>query len=132
MALKHDIPVSLLETTLNTYDLGIHQSRFSGKKLQPWRILRSDVQHHPSERDVELLKSKNICTIIDMRGEKDAQKKPSGFFRREGFTYHNIPIDEGSGIPESVDLVSKAYMNIAESKNMPHIFRTISAASQAS
>ena len=123
------VPKSLLETTLNTRDLGVYQSEIFGKKLNKWNILRSDVQNYPSERDIEFLKSKNICTIIDMRGNKDVQRKPSGFVSRAGFTYFNIPIDEGSGIPASVDLVSESYMKIAESTNIVQVFKTIAAAS---
>lgn len=123
-----DAPESLLETTLNTRDLGGYQSEITRKRLRLWSVLRSDVQNYPSERDIELLKNKNISTIIDMRGEKDVRRKPSGFFGRPGFAYHNIQIDEGSGIPESVDAVSKSYMKIAESKNIACVFKTIAAA----
>lgn len=123
-----EAPKSLLETTLNTRDLGIYQSEISGKSLKKWNILRSDVQNSPSERDIEVLKNKNICTIIDMRGEKEVQRTPSGFLDREGFTYFNIPIEEGSGIPESVDKVSESYMTIAEGASIVQVFQTIAAA----
>ena len=55
-----------------------------------------------------------------MREEKDRQRKPSGFENREGFFYNNIQIDEGSGVPESTELVSVNYM--------PEVFRTIANA----
>ena len=122
-------PKSLLETTLNTRDLGGYQSELCGKRLKSWKILRSDVQNYPSDNDISLLKKHNILTIIDMRGKKDVLKKPSGFADKEGFVYINIPIDEGSGIPESVDVVSKTYMNIAQSKNMVQVFQSIASAS---
>lgn len=125
---SYKIPKSLLETTLNTRDLGGYWSEITGQNLQSWSVLRSDGQNYPSDQDVELLKSKNIFTFIDMRGEKDVLRKPSGFFNKLGFTYHNIQIDEGSGIPESVDAVSKSYMKIAESKNIARVFKTIAAA----
>lgn len=121
-------PGSLLQTTLNTRDLGGYWSAEFGKELKRWRILRSDVQNYPSDADVELLKSRNIHTIIDMRGLKDVQKKPSGFLDKEGFLYRNFPIDEGSGIPESTDAVSESYLNIAESRNIGEIFRAIASA----
>ena len=125
-------PKSLLETTLNTRDLGGYQSELCGKRLKSWKILRSDVQNYPSDNDISLLKKHNILTIIDMRGKKDVLKKPSGFADKEGFVYINIPIDEGSGIPESVDVVSKTYMNIAQSKNMVQVFQSIASASHLS
>ena len=80
-------PKSLLETTLNTRDLGGYQSELSGKRLKSWSILRSDVQNYPSDHDISLLKKHNILTIIDMRGKKDVLRKPSGFADKEGFVY---------------------------------------------
>lgn len=123
------IPKSLLETTLNTRDLGSYQSALSGKRLNPWRILRSDIQNYPSENDLRLLKSHNILTIIDLRGEKDVLRKPNGFADKKDFTYIHLPINEGSGVPESVDKVSESYMAIAESRSMVSVFRTIASAS---
>lgn len=122
-------PRSLLETTLNTRDLGGYASEATGRPLRRWRILRSDVQNYPSEKDLALLQSRNVRTVIDMRGEKEVQRRPSGFCGRAGFTYINIPIDEGSGIPESVDAVSGSYLCIAESKNIARVFRAIAASS---
>ena len=121
-------PKSLLETTLNTRDLGVYHSVLNGKQLRPWRILRSDVQNYPSENDIRLLTERKICTIIDLRGEKEVQRKPSGFAGREGFTYHNIPVEEGSGIPESIDAVSDSYIKIAESERMAEVFCAIAMA----
>ena len=121
-------PKLLLETTLNIRDLGVYHSVLHGKQLRPWRILRSDVQNYPSENDIRLLTERKICTIIDLRGEKEVQRKPSGFAGREGFTYHNIPVEEGSGIPESVDAVSDSYIKIAESERMAEVFCAIAMA----
>ncbi len=126
--MKSESPRSLLETTLNTRDLGCNKSTVSGERLKPWRVLRSDSQCYPSENDVVLLKKHHICTIIDMRGEADVQKKPSGFAGREGFAYRNIPIHEGSGIPENTDAVSGSYMDIAQSKNAAKVFKAIASA----
>ena len=52
-----------------------------------------------------MLKERGITTILDLRGEKDTIRKPSGFVGAEGFLYVNCPIDEGSGVPESVEAV---------------------------
>lgn len=126
--MKSENPKSLLETTLNTRDLGRDKSTVSGERLKPWRVLRSDVQCYPSENDVALLKEHGIHTIIDMRGEEDVQKKPSGFAGMEDFVYMNIPIHEGSGIPENTDAVSGSYMDIAQSKNAARVFKVIASA----
>lgn len=119
---------SLLETTLNTRDLGVYRSAMTGKRMRIWRILRSDVQNYPSENDIRLLTERKIRTIIDMRGEKEVQRRPSGFADREGFVYCNIPIEEGSGIPGCIDAVSDSYIKIAESRRMADVFRAIAMA----
>lgn len=119
---------SLLETTLNTRDLGRYQSTISGNQLKTWQILRSDVQNYPSVNDIFLLKKHRILTVLDLRGINDVKRKPSGFANQDGFLYINIPIDEGGGIPESTDAVSESYLNIAESPNMPCVFRAIASA----
>lgn len=117
--------VSLLETTLNTRDLGGYMTDLPGIETQWNRVYRSDRQGHPSERDIDFLKDRGITTIIDMRGIEDVKKGPSGFERLEGFTYLNYPIDEGSGVPESVEAVPGSYMDIAHAKNIGRIFDAI-------
>lgn len=118
---------SLLNTTQNTRDLGGYITR-DGKQTRYDSILRSDVQNHPSEEDFEYLKSKNIITIIDMRGQKDVDRKPSGFAGRSDFEYHNLQISEGSGVPESVEAVPASYMGIAKAKAMLEVFKCIANA----
>lgn len=118
---------SLLNTTQNTRDLGGYISR-DGEQTKYESILRSDVQNYPSEEDYEYLKAKNITTIIDMRGQKDVDRKPSGFVGRNDFEYYNFQINEGSGVPESVEAVPINYMNIAKAKAMPDVFKCIANA----
>ena len=119
---------SLLETTLNTRDLGRYQSMITGRQLRAWRILRSDVQNYPSTNDIQLLKRHGIQTVLDLRGQEDVKRRPSGFADREGFSYIHIPIEEGSGIPENTEAVSRSYLKIAESPNMPQVYQAIAAA----
>ena len=120
--------VSLLETMLNTRDLGGYMTDLPDIATQWNRVYRSDRQGHPSERDIDFLKDRGITTIIDMRGIEDVRKGPSGFERLEGFTYLNYPIDEGSNVPESVEAVPGSYMDIAHSRNIGRIFAAIANA----
>ena len=115
---------SLLQTTQNTRDLGGYHTQFGGL-TRSGVLLRSDVQNYPSADDCRFLKEQGITTIIDMRGAKDTQRKPSGFAEKEGFTYLNFQIDEGSGIPESMDEVPRSYMRIANAREMVNVFRSI-------
>lgn len=120
-------PVSLLKTTQNTRDLGGYKT-ISGAVTGYNSLIRSDVQNYPSKEDIELLLSKNITTIIDMRGQRDVIRKPSGFAEVEGFDYYNCQIDEGSGVPESMEAVPVSYMKIAQAANMKCIFEIIAEA----
>ncbi len=118
---------SLLKTTQNTRDLGGYRTS-EGTLTRYESILRSDVQNYPCKEDFEYLISKDITTIIDMRGQKDVDRKPSGFADRNDFEYYNLQITEGSGVPESVEAVPVSYMGIAKAKAMPEVFKCIANA----
>lgn len=119
--------LSLLKTTQNTRDLGGYRT-VDGTLTKTESVLRSDVQNYPCEEDFSYLKSKGITTIIDMRGQKDVDRKPSGFAGKADFAYYNFQIDEGSGVPETVEAVPHSYMDIAKAKAMPEVFRCIALA----
>lgn len=120
-------PLSLLKTTQNTRDLGGYRTK-AGTLTKEESILRSDVQNYPSEEDFEYLKTREITTIIDMRGQKDVDRKPSGFAGKADFTYFNFRISEGSGVPASMEAVPNSYIEIASAQAMPDVFRCIANA----
>ena len=128
--LKHMIkkeyhrPMSLLETTMNTRDLGGRLCT-DGEITKFDQILRSDKQLYPSKKDIKYLTKHGITTIIDMREKEQVIEQPSGFANLEGFEYHNYPIIEGSQIPESVEAVPGSYMKIATSSSVNDILTTI-------
>jgi Protein tyrosine/serine phosphatase len=53
------------------------------------------------------------------------ESDPSGFENLDGFTYYNLPVEEGSQVPESVEAVPGSYMKIAASPVMKDIFTTM-------
>lgn len=108
--------------------MGGYRAFDRGRYTRMDAVWRSDVQKYPDEGDIALLKSHHITTIIDMRGDRDILRAPSGFENAAGFAYCHIPIDEGSGIPESREAVPGSYMDIAMAKNMPLVFQRIAAA----
>lgn len=118
---------SLLETTLNTRELGGYRTR-QGNMTKVDTLLRSDEQKQLSSRDIAYLSERQITTIIDMRTKKVTSHLPSPFANKTPFAYHNIPIEEGSGVPESMEAVPVSYMNIAGSANMRQIYRSIAQA----
>lgn len=118
---------SLLETTLNTRELGGYRTR-QGNMTKVDTLLRSDEQKQLSSRDIAYLSERQITTIIDMRTKKATSHLLGPFVNRPPFVYHNIPIEEGSGVPESVEAVPVSYMNIAEDNNMRQVYRSIAQA----
>lgn len=118
---------SLLQSTLNTRDLGGHLT-MGGRVTARDRIWRSDHPLCPTPEDVRLLLQKRITTIIDMRDPVRAGEKPNGLMGLNGFHFFSFPVIEGSSLPESVEAVPGSYLNIACAPNMAGIFRTIAAA----
>ncbi|WP_242838266.1 tyrosine-protein phosphatase [Butyrivibrio proteoclasticus] len=119
---------SLLETTLNTRDLGGYRIDGTENYTKYGRLIRSDVASYPSEKDIEFLKNTGITTIIDTRSVDEKEKKPHGLAKVEGFEYYDIPIPEGSGVPDSVEAVPDSYIQIAHSENISKVFKTIANA----
>ncbi len=116
--------VSLLKTTQNTRELGGYRTK-DGNVTRWNSLLRSDVPSHPCEEDYAFVREHGITTVIDMRGEKDVTREPSGFANVEGINYLNYQIEEGSGVPESVEAVPVSYLDIACAVNMVEVFRGI-------
>ena len=117
---------SLLETTLNTRDLGGYETR-GGKCTSYDVFLRSDEVLKPSQKDIDYLLTKGITTIIDMREKVAARKRPSPFAHLD-FSYFHIPIEEGSKIPACVQAVPESYMEIVKAKHMNEVFRRLACA----
>ena len=120
-------PYSLLETTLNTRELGGYRTG-DGRYTRFHRLIRSDVANYPSQKDIDFLRNNGITTIIDTRTKKEAERKPHGLDGADGFNYINIPIDDGSGVPESIEAVPESYYKIAHSAGIVEVFQTIAEA----
>lgn len=118
---------SLLDTTQNTRDLGGYL-RINGEKTRPFRFLRSDKPEHPSQHDFQFLLSHGITTVIDLREESAVNRLENPFANHPGFFWHHCPIQEGSGIPESVEAVPGSYLQIAESPGAAEAFRVMASA----
>lgn len=118
---------SLLETTLNTRDLGRYRTK-DGRDMKGGVLIRSDEPKHPSDRDIAYLLEQHITTVIDLRGKSDVRQAPSFFTGKMDFYYHNVPIEEGSHVPKSRQAVPDSYMKIADSANISQVFRHIAHA----
>ena len=118
--------MSLLETTLNTRDLGGTLTK-DGLIINSNCIIRSDYNSilPPSQNDINYLISNKITTIIDIRSYKEIKSTKNHFESLNNFKYFNYPIEEGSEIPKTIDDVPKSYMEIACSKNIKYILEKI-------
>ena len=117
--------MSILETTLNTRDLGGHKTRES-KETVFNRIYRSDYGQKPlNQKDLNFLFSNNITMFIDMREKENINSNKNYYEKINNFKYINYPIYEGSQIPKSIEDVPKSYLEIACSKNMKNILEKI-------
>ncbi len=115
---------SLLESTLNTRDLGGHRTK-TGGITRFHRVWRSDVPAHPTARDAETLKSAGITTLADLRTEAEKERTPSPLAGVPGFRCVSLPIREGSAVPPTLDAVPDTYLQIAASPQTAEVLRLI-------
>lgn len=78
------------------------------------KFIRSDVPNQISEQEKEWLISKNITSIIDLRTEDERTKKECPLEKDERFQYYCMPVTGGNVVPQSVDDVSKSYINMVD------------------
>lgn len=123
-----NMPKSILESTMNTRDLGMYRINGTKKYTISNRIYRSDRCEMLSERDKKLLSDRRITTIIDLRSDLEANAKPSAFAVDRDFSYFHYPIVEGMLPPDSLEAVPVSYMEIAHADCMKEVFKTIANA----
>lgn len=118
---------SLLETTDNTRDLGGYL-RTNGEQTKRLRLIRSCVPKYASKADAAFLRDNGIDTIIDLREDKSVEAGACSLSGMPGFRYIRCPITEGSGIPESPEMVPVSFLQIAESKGAADALHAIASA----
>lgn len=121
-------PKSILESTMNTRELGMYRIQGDGQYTIKNSIYRSDRCETISASDKKLLLDRGITTIIDLRSEREAGAKPSAFATDNDFTFYHYPIEEGMLPPNSLEDVPVSYMKIAHAVCMGEIFKTIAEA----
>ncbi len=106
--------MSLLESTLNT------------RTILPGslRYIRSDVPNNLTDEEVDWLISNNVCTVVDLREDEERDHKKCRLIDDNRFCYHCMPVTGGNKIPDSVEEVSKSYINMVDD-NMFQIIDTI-------
>lgn len=121
-------PRSILESTLNTRELGMYRIQGTKHYTISNRIYRSDRCETLRASDKKLLLGRGITTIIDLRSEQEAVAKPSAFATDNDFIFFHYPIVEGMLPPNSLEDVPVSYMEIAHADCMKDVFETIANA----
>ncbi len=84
----------ITENIINCRDLGGYPCR--GGVTAYGRILRAGVARTPSEADLEVLRRFGIKTVIDLRGNEEAEDMPSYFKNSSGFDYLHVSLLEAN------------------------------------
>ncbi|MBQ9943200.1 MAG: tyrosine-protein phosphatase [Clostridia bacterium] len=108
---------SLLKSTLNTRFLPGSGERF----------IRSDAPVNLTENEIGWLEEQNIRTLVDLRSEEEAERKPCPLKDRKGFMYHHLPVTGGGDTPKSREHLHHVYAGMVDGQ-MEKIIRTILAA----
>lgn len=119
------MPKSILESTMNTRELGMYRIQGTKNYTLSNRIYRSDRCESLSASDKKLLLDRDITTIIDLRSEQEAETKPSAFSSDSDFIVFHYPIVEGMLPPNSLEAVPVSYMEIAHADCVKEVFKTI-------
>ena len=85
------------------------------------KFIRSDVPTQVSEEEKAWLLANRITTIVDLRTEEERTKKECPLAKDERFQYYCMPVTGGNAVPQSVDDVSKSYINMVDAK----LYKTI-------
>lgn len=68
------------------------------------RVLRAGVARTPTAKDLEVLRKFGIKTVIDLRGNEEAEDMPSYFKDSEEFEYHHISLLEANPAFANTDM----------------------------
>lgn len=118
----------ILSGTLNTRDLGGYPAG-DGRVTKYRRFIRSDLPTNLNQGDEQKLLDERITTVIDFRGDAEAEKSPCHFKGIEGFDYHHIKMHLVMQLPSSEQEVVELYMGMAnDHSSMQQIFKTLANA----
>ncbi|MGL4850167.1 MAG: tyrosine-protein phosphatase [Clostridium sp.] len=120
----------VLKSTLNTRDLGGYLLN-SGDKTLERAFIRSDAPLNLSEEDINVLLENNIKTIIDLRSDNEANRKPYTIMKHKEFNYYHCEIFGGGKVPESGKLVPISYFDmIDEQKSIYNVMKILANAKE--
>lgn len=80
------------------------------------KFVRSDAPTSVSEEEALWMIDHGITTIIDLRTEAERRRKICPLSADKRFQYYCMPVTGGDRIPDSADEVSKAYIQMVDTK----------------
>ena len=105
---------SLLHSTLNTRPLPTGDFRF----------IRSDCPDKLTDEEVQWLLQNNVTTVIDLREQKEYERKPCRLEAEDGFTFYHMPVTGGGDTPGTPEAVAAVYLGMLDDQ-MDRIIQTI-------
>lgn len=105
---------SLLQSTRNTRILPTGTMKY----------IRSDFPENLTGQEVRWLLDNNVTTIIDLRSDEEAAKKPFCLKGKKEFNYFHFPVTGGGDTPKSLEHLYEVYRQMMDEK-MEKIIDTI-------
>lgn len=105
---------SILQSTRNTRILPTGEMRY----------IRSDFPENLSDGEIRWLLEQNVTTIVDLRSEEEADRKPCRLKELGGFSYYHLPVTGGGDTPKSLEHLHTVYRQMVDEK-MEEIIDTI-------
>lgn len=117
-----------LSDTQNFRDLGGYAT---ANGVTKWNMFfRSACPDSLNVSDCEKLKELGVTAVIDLRGGGNFDEKQTGYVAFDCFEHYNLPL--GGGVPpKRVSDCPYSYLEIADSPNMPKVFRILAEAKGA-
>lgn len=114
------------QNIINLRDLGGYDT--DNGETSYGKIFRCGIPRDPSESDIKLLKRLNIKAVIDLRGIREAEERPSVFKDDPDFDYYNISLLEANPALANRDIpIWEMYeMSLEEFKEgYRHVFKLL-------
>jgi len=105
---------SLLQSTRNTRILPTGSMKY----------IRSDFPESLTEQEVNWLLDNDVTTIVDLRSDEEAAKKPFCLKGKKEFHYFHFPVTGGGDTPKSLEHLYEVYRQMVDEK-MEKIIHTI-------
>ena len=95
----------------NMRDIGGYKNN-EGGIIKLGKLIRSNLPINLSNKDISIIHTMGINTIIDLRSYEEIKTRKSIFEGNKDFNIYHIGMNIGKDIPETEELVPKSYMDM--------------------